>query len=804
MLSSRTVRMRMACALALALLGYAVLSPKPSAAAVDLPNGKLDKVDFERHVMGLFGRMGCNAGNCHGSFQGRGGLQLSLFGFDPEKDYYALTRLALARRINPADPDNSLLLLKATGMVEHGGGVRFGKNSWQYQTIRQWIADGAVWKKGSGDVAKVTVAPSELAFGKGGQAKQLKVMVKFAGGDEADITPFCDFRTNDDSVADVTNLGEVRSLKAGSTAIIVTYRGNVVPVRVLVPMDLGADFVYPNVHTVNFIDQEVLARLKHLNMVPSDLAPDTEFLRRIYIDTTGGLPTPDEVRKFLANKDPDKRAKLIDELLAHPMHASLWATKFCDITGNDTQALEGNPVQLKAKRSQLWHDWCRKRVAENMPYDQIVEGILCATSREGMTPDDWLTQTKQIDEALVQGHDTSLYANRKTLDLFWRRQQNVPTEIWAEKVAAAFLGVRLECAQCHKHPFDRWSQVEYRAFANLFAQVAVNATPETKNLIDNENAERKKNAPKGNQQLIVKEMHVGGKLAKLYTHPDTGKTLTAKAPGGPEIALEKGKDARIALFQWMRGPDNPFFARSFVNRIWAHYFGIGIVHPVDDFSLANPPSNDQLLDALAKEFIAGRYDIRALERKILNSRTYQLTSKTNKTNKLDKINYAHSYVRPMMAEVMVDVLNSALGVEEKWGAEVRPGSKAVEVGASILVQSPNITYAFRVFGRPPRTAACDCERAMEPALPQTLYFMTDKSLQDKLKAAEGRVLTLLKTKMSDEEILDELFLGALSRFPTANDRKVFEAGRARAKDRATLFTNTAWALINLAEFRLQH
>jgi hypothetical protein len=782
-----------------------LFSPKPGSAGVDLPNnGKLEHVDFERHVMGLFGRMGCNAGSCHGSFQGRGGFRLSLFGFDPEMDYFALTRQYQGRRLNAADPDNSLLLLKATGAVEHGGGMRFSKGSWQYQTIRKWIADGAQWSKGSGDVAKLTILPGELAFEKGGQDRQLKVMARYTNGDEADITPFCDFRVNDDSVAEVTNLGQVRSAKAGSTAVVVLYRGNVVPVRVLVPMELPTGFTYPKVPEVNYIDREVFARLKLLNMVPSDLAPDAEFLRRVYIDTIGCLPTPEQVRKFLDSKDPDKRTKLIDELLADPLHASLWATKFCDITGNDTPALEGNPVQIKAKRSQLWHDWFRKRVAENMPYDKIVEGVLCATSREGMTPEEWLNQTKDVDEAIQKGHDTSLYANRKTLDLFWRRQNaNIPTEIWAEKTAAAFLGVRLECAQCHKHPFDRWSQVEYRAYANVFSQVANNATPETKKLIDAENAERKKVAPKGNQQLLVREMHLGG-AAKLYTHPDTGKTLTPKALGGPEISLQKGRDARVELFQWMRGPDNPFFARSFVNRIWGHYFGIGIVHPVDDFSLANPASNDKLLDSLAKDFVDSGFDIRALERKVLQSRTYQLTSKTNATNKLDKINYAHSYVRPMMAEVMVDVINSGLGVQEKFGAEIKTGSRAIEVGASTLVQSPNVTYAFRIFGRPPRTSACDCERAMEPALPQTLYFMTDKALQDKIKAPEGRLAALVKGKMTEEQILDELFLATLSRYPTANDRKVFEAAKARAKSREALWNDTMWALINLPEFRLQH
>lgn len=801
-----TARFRLALVAGALALGLA-LSAQRGSAQVELPGGgKLETVDFERHVMGLFGRMGCNAGSCHGSFQGKGGFQLSLFGYAPDKDYVGLTRGLQARRINSADPDNSLLLLKATGQVKHEGGVRFAKDSWQYQTIRKWIADGAKWNAGSGEIASVSVEPAELAFTKPGETKQLKVKARFTAGDEADITPFCDFRTNDDAVADISNLGNAKSVKAGSTAIIVTYRGNVVPVRVMVPMELPVGFVYPKVPENNYIDTHVFARLKLLNMVPSDLAPDAEFLRRVTVDATGSLPTPDQIRAFLADKDPEKRTKLIDKLLQHPLHAALWATKFCDITGNDTQALE-NPVQLKAKRSQMWHDWFRKRVQDNVPYDQIVGDILCATSRDGLTPEEYVQHANQLDEALQKAYENT-YSQRKSLDLFWRRQQAVPIEQWGEKTAAAFLGIRLECAQCHKHPFDRWSQAEYRAYANIFAQVAVGASPEAKKVIDAANAERKKDAPKAAQTLLIREVFVG-QPAKLMPHPDTGAALAPKFLGGPVIQHEKGKDTRVALFNWMRSPDNPFFARSFVNRVWAHYMGVGLVNPVDDFSLANPASNDKLLDALAKDFVDSGFDIRALERKILLSRTYQLSSKTNETNKLDKINYARSYIRPMMAEQMVDVINSALGVNENWGpdgkADVKPGSKAVEVGASQLTQAQAATYAFRIFGRPPRTAACDCERAMEPALPQTLYFMTDQNLMNKLKAPDGRLAALLKTKMSNDELLDELFLATLSRLPTANDRKVFETGLARVNgNRQAAFADTLWALINTREFRLQH
>lgn len=778
-----------------------LVAPAMGRAEVTLPTGQvIEKVDFERHMMGLLGRMGCAMGSCHGSFQGKGGFQLSLFGYEPDKDYFRMTREGNGRRINLAEPENSLLLLKATGEVEHGGGVRFTRDSWQYRVFHEWIKAGAARETGAGEIASIRVEPAELAFKKAGEDRQLVVKAKFADASEQDITAFCDFRTNDDAIADVSNLGKVKSLKAGSTAIIVSYRGTVLPVNVLVPMELPAGFAYPKVPEKSFIDSLVFARLKQLNMVPSDLTNDEEFLRRVTIDTLGQLPTPDEVRAFLADKSPNKREKKIDELLSHPLHASMWATKFSDITGNDTLSLE-NPVALKAKRSQMWHDWFRKRIADNLSYDEIVRGVLVATSRDDLEPVKWLEQTKKLDQEIVKSFDTD-YASRKSLDLYWRRQQNQTIELWGERTAAAFLGVRLECAQCHKHPFDRWSQADYRAYANIFGAVTFGNSPETKKLIDAENAARKKEQTKQNLVNLVKEVYVAN-TARSLPHPDTNLKLSPKALGGPEIPFEKGKDMREGLFNWLVQPDNPFFARSFVNRVWGHYLGIGIVHPVDDFSLGNPPSNEKLLDALAQEFIRSKYDIRHMERLILNSRVYQLSSKTNETNKLDKNNFARSYVRPMMAEAVVDVLNSALGTEEKFGPDVRPGSKAVEVGASQLA-NPALTYAFRIFGRPPRTTACDCERAMEPALPQKLYLMTDPLLLAKFNDKGGRLQTLLASKKTDDEILEELFLATLGRMPRAEDRKLFEQHRDVVRDRRAALTDTLWALINTREFILNH
>jgi hypothetical protein len=787
------------------------LAGRPALASVEVPgNTVIEKVDFERHLMGLFGRMGCNAGSCHGSFQGKGGFRLSLFGYEPDKDYQAITRDNFGRRLSGNDPEHSLLLLKATGQVEHGGGIRFLKSSWQYRLFKQWIEEGARWQSGSGTVKSIAVTPAELAFHKAGEETALRVEARFGDGSAGDITAFCDFRTNDDAVAEVSSLGAVKSLRAGSTAIVVSYRGNVLPVRVLVPMQLPEGFIYPKVAEKSFIDREVFARLKLLNMVPADLAGDEEFLRRVTIDTIGTLPGPEEVRAFLADSDPKKREKKIEQLLSHPMHAALWATKFCDISGNDTLSLEV-PVQLRPVRSQMWHDWFRKRLADNMPYDQIVKGVLCATSREGKSAQEWYTEFKALDDKAQTSYDTP-YAERETLDLYWRRQQQVTIEQWGERTAAAFMGVRLECAQCHKHPFDRWSQAEYRAYANVFSQVAFNLSPETRKALGSKIAPAKKG--NNNQQTPVREVYVSSNPAKLLPHPDSGGKLPAKALGGPEIPLERDKDARLALFEWLRSTDNPFFARSFVNRIWGHYLGVGIVHPVDDFSLANPPSNEKLLNALAKEFVDHNFDIRHIEGIILNSRVYQLSSQTNETNKLDKSNYARSYIRPMMAEVVVDVINAALGATETFVAGVnkkakgttpapRPNIRAIEFGAS-QVQSQTVAYAFRIFGRPPRTSACDCERAMDPALPQKLYLMTDPGLIGKLNNPQGRLQKLLKSDLSDERILEELFLATLSRMPSAEDRQAFSDHRLRVTDRRSAFADTFWALINTREFILNH
>lgn len=795
------------------------------ATAVDLPTGgKLEKVDFERHVMGLLSKTGCNSGSCHGSFQGKNGFRLSLFGYEPNADHGWITRDNLGRRVDTQSPDQSLFLMKAAGKMPHDGGMRFGQQSWQYRVFREWIAAGAKHTPGSGEIKDLSVSPPDFAVLNGNKPVQVKVTATFADGTKEDITPFCDFKISDDAVAGLTPLGELTARTPGDAGLTVLYRGSVKAIRVLVPAPAKPGTKYPALTADNFIDREVFAKLKLLNMVPSDAAGDAEFLRRVYIDVVGILPTSDEVRAFLKDTAKDKRAKKIDELLKHPLHSAVWATKLSDITGNNTVALEQPNGAAQNKRSQMWHDWLRKRVADNVRYDQIVRDIVTATSADGKTPDEWFEFTKKMDALLTAADGKTLspeagfdseYKDKKTLDLFWRRAQQVPIEQWGEKVAAAFLGVRLECCQCHKHPTDRWTQDDYWSFANVFAPVVSTnnsfSSPDAKKLADEENAKRKEaSAGKNNNQIVsVREMYfattaVGVKAAPaLKPIPMTTRTVPSKSLGGPELPHQKGEDTRVKLADWLTDPKNPFFARSFVNRVWAHYFGVGLVNPVDDFSMANPPTNARLLDALADEFVKGGYDLRKLETLILNSRTYQFSSTPNDTNKFDKNNFARSYVRPLMAEQVVDVLNAACDVDENFGADAPTGKKMTEIGASRI--NAQVSYALRIFGRPPRTTACDCERAAELALPQTLFRMTDPTVAAKLTQSR-RLAALVKAKATDEQAVEELFLGTLSRLPTEKEKSeaVKYLTDAGSKGRPQAMQDVLWALINTREFILNH
>jgi hypothetical protein len=751
------------------------------------------ETDFERHVAPLLGRLGCNAGSCHGSFQGRGGLGLSLFGHDPERDHRALTHDGMGRRINTLEPDRSLLLLKPTAQVPHEGGQRFGRSSWEYRVVRDWIAAGANRVPGRGNVFAVAIEPSEYLFHGPGESLELRVVVTFADGTHADMTRYCEFRAKDEAIAEVSTSGAVRGVQPGDTAIIASYRGHLVASRLLVPVAHANDL--PQEPADNLIDREVLAKLRKLRIAPSGPASDAEFLRRVTIDVVGRLPRPADVRAFLADSDPLKRSKLLDALLAHPRHAALWATRFCDITAANVDALEG-PPELRPARARMWHDWFRRRIVENTPYDAIVRGVLCATSREGQEVGTWLEQEARRLSDANRGLPTD-YAERASLDLFWRRSQGeafFPVEQMAELTATAFLGVRIECAQCHKHPFDRWTQADYRGYANIFAKVRVDTSDETRAAVARWLDARRRASPDGSLPAVprLREVYAEDRSPRRLLDPVTNGPLPPRALGGPELSA--AGDAREALFDWLERSDNPFLARSFVNRVWAVYFGVGLVDPVDGFSVANPPSNERLLDALAAEFRASGYDIRRLERSILSSQAYQRSSVPNARNRHDRANYARSYPRPLMAEVALDVLDGALGRDDA-------DPRAIDVAES-RVTDPDQARAFRVFGRPLRTTTCDCERERAPGVTQTLFRMTDRRIRDGI--ATGRLPALLASGKCAGEIIEELFLATLSRPPSDDERASALAHVAARPSRTEAFTDVLWALINTREFLLNH
>jgi hypothetical protein len=807
-IGEKSLHPRLVSIISLLIILAPALTRAASSTPVRLPGGaELAAVDFDRHVASLFGRLGCNAGSCHGSFQGRGGLNLSLFGHDPAHDFQALTRDALGRRVDVLDPDRSLLLRKATGLVAHEGGQRFPPGSWEYQVIRAWIATGARRDPARPAAQQIELHPRELFFDRPGDSAPLAVVARFADGSEADVTPFCEIRTRDDTIATWTTAGQVHGLKPGDTAVVATYRGLLAAARVIVPT--GRAVCIPEVpeSESDIVDRAINDKLRALGLEPSAPASDAEFLRRVTLDVTGSLPAPADVCAFLADSSPDKRSRKIDELLDHPRHAALWATRYLDITGCEVAALEG-PPELRSGRARMWHDWFRKRFAENMPYDRIARDVLCATSRDGTDVRTWLERESARLSAAQAGRTTD-YAAKPSLDLFWRRfsgDSYFPVEQMAERAAAAFLGVRIECAQCHKHPFDRWTQTDYRSFANIFAMVQFGLSPEALAAAAELLEERRRSDPGGTLPPTprLREVYTGAYPSRRLADPATGHPLAPRPLGGPELdAAEGDGDPRESLFAWLTTADNPYFARSFVNRVWAVYFGAGLVEPVDGFSVANPPSNPRLLDELAADFRAQGYNIRRLERIILNSRAYQRSSTPTEGNRDDHGNFARARPRPLMAEVLVDALNDALGVPGEFGLDAPPGARAIEI-ATNRVQSPDLARAFRIFGRPRRTAVCDCERPHEPAVPQTLFLMTDSGLLAKIKS--GRLRGLLGSGRPDAEIVAELFLATLSRAPDGDECQAgLDHVRGRSdRDRQAALVDILWALINTREFILNH
>ena len=784
---------------AMLVLGAACLllshaTPAQSADQVDSVHerwsaeGQGGTPEFQRHVVPLIGKLGCNGRACHGSFQGQNGFQLSLFGHDPRMDHKELTKdEGDGARVDVRDPESSLALFKPTHADEHEGGQRLEKQSWQYRLLLEWIAAGAPFNAGrESTLARLEVEPSELRLE--GDAKspvQLRTIAHFSDNTTEDVTALTLFSTNDESVAQVNGDGQVTARSSGGTAIVATFAGAVVTSRVIVPnksLTQFADFPHNN-----RVDELVIANLKKLGIHPSDLASDRVFLRRAYLDVIGTLPTSAEVQRFLANDTVDKRTKLIDELLDRPEYAMYWATKFGDWTGNDNRFTP----QPRAKTAWLWHDWLRDKLDRNVPYDEIVGGFVTATTREGRPIEEVAKEHVTINKNLAKGFDDGTYASRRTNDVFWQKAGNTRPDTVGLRMAYAFLGVRLECAQCHKHPFDRWTQDDFRGFTAIFANMG-RAVPK------DVPKELKKN--KGRQSYRYREVYVDTSRAAIRKR----KKQPPKLLGGESIAFENGEDPRAALLEWMVAPDNPYFAPAIANRLWGHYFGVGIVDPVDDFNAANPPSNPALLAWLAQHFVEHAFDLKHLHRTILNSRTYQLSWQPNDSNRLDERHFSHALLRRMPAEVVVDAINQVTGSSENYGNSNAPrGTRAINLAPTRLRNS-GPEYAFGIFGRPLRTQTCDCERSVETGLAQAMYLLNDTDVNAKITNRKGRLTKLMRKIKDDGALVDELYLSTLSRWPTDDERQRTLEFVSAAESRTAGMQDVLWSLLNVREFVFVH
>ncbi len=773
-------------------------------------------VDFDRHVVGLLGKLGCNAGACHGSFQGKGGLFLSLFSYAPEKDYKSLVKDAFGRRIDPFDPASSLLLLKATGQVPHGGGQRLTPGSDAYITLRTWIAEGAKRVPNSGSLKRLTLSPDQGRL-EPGQSVELRLVAEFTDGTKEDVTRLTDFKAQDEGILDVSEQGTVRARRPGSTAVVASYLGEVVTGAFFLPFDESEHSDSQTVtNSEHPVDRIVDADLARMNLVASGPVDDMTFLRRVTLDTIGRLPTLAEQDSFVAETSPDKRERKIDELLAHPLHASLWATKLSDWTLNSLVTMENRQDvdrNLRPKWSRMWWDWLRVRVSENEPYDKIVRRLLTATSRDGQTPQEWFASWRKLNEKAVSSFDSD-YAARSTNDLFWRRQ-GFNKEQTIELIASSFLGLQIQCAQCHKHPFDRWTQADYRAFENVVMPIRFDANaPDSRAMLKQEadgRREKETDELKKRQIQPHREVYVqNAKQGNYLRHPDTNAPLPVRPPGGPDLLPAArqmpSEDFRDELADWMTKPDNPYFAANFANRVWAHYFGIGIVNPVDNFAVGNPPSNPELLKALAAKFVELKFDIRAFEKFVLTSAAYARSSVPSANNADDDRHFSRYVPHPLMAEIAADVVADAIAwkPDPRTMPDIAPGSRAIEVPGN-QVNQRDLAFQFRIFGRPPRSVSCECERAADPALPQSLFMAGDEFVIKGI--AQSPWMNWAKDdEWKDEELVEQAFRRLLAREPSADERHAALqrlAGKS-GKDRAEALADVLWAVMNTREFLLNY
>ena len=747
--------------LAVLLATLSISAALPAAAGDVLPSvaerfqkETAETPDFQKHVVPLLGRLGCNGRACHGSFKGQGGFQLSLFGYDFENDHKQIAGEE-AGRVFVDDPALSLLLMKPTLEEEHGGGKRMDVDSWQYRLLRRWIDAGADWQSDRPlKLKQLVVSPSELIFDREGVETPLEAVAVWSDGTREVVTDLCRFQSNNPTVAEINDDGVVTSGQPGDTHVVVFYDGGVVPIPVIRPVSDKVGPNYPALATRTPIDELVVTKLKKLGIVPSEVCSDAEFLRRVSLDLTGTLPPAWEVAAFVKDSSSDKRSRKVEELLESPAYSAWWTTRLCDWTGNNPDF-----ANIEIGRNQVaedWYAWIEKRVAENVSYDEIVAGIVLSQSREEGESFADLCETMT---AIYSREGDDEFADRSTMSHYWVRTNFRKAEDRAIGFAYSFLGIRIQCAQCHKHPFDQWTQDDFKNFESFFTRVEYGIARDSKEEYD-AMVEDLADGEKGGQlRRTLGKMLLEGKTVpfrEVYvTAPRNGDrgrrgkgnagrnrrnapAAAGRVLGGETIDLNEYEDPRQPLMTWLRSPENPYFAKAFVNRVWQNYFGVGIVNPPDDLSLANPPSNEPLLDYLAEGFIASGFDMHWLHREIIASDTYQRSWKPNETNRQDETNFSRAVPRRLPAEAAYDAIALATASDEQVKKLLGdPSLRAIGVPGSgnryrARIGREDASFALTVFGRSVRESNCDCDRSAEASLLQTVYLRNDGDILDAL------------------------------------------------------------------------
>lgn len=725
--------------------GESVLKVNYAGHTVDVPvkveNSSVHPpISFRQDVMPVFMKTSCNNGSCHGAARGKDGFSLSLFGFDPAGDHFRVTREIPGRRINLAIPEDSLLMTKGAGQVPHTGGKRFAVGDEKYNTLLRWLKAGAPEDAKPAEVPSVVtleVFPKEAVLDGEGETQKMSVRAIYSDGTDRDVTSLAFFSSNNETSAAITQSGIVTAGARGEAFIMARYETHTVGSQFIV-LPKGLKYEDPKTPEFNYIDTLVHNKLRKLRIIPSEVASDEVFLRRVFIDITGTLPDPDEREKFIADTSPDKREQVIDQLLQRKEFVDIWVMKWAELLQVRTV---NNQV---AKKPMLrYFNWLKEQIASNTPTDVMVREILASRGGTFTNP------------------ATNYY------------QTETDTLKVSENVAQVFMGMRIQCAQCHNHPFDRWTMDDYYGFSAFFAQIG------------------RKRAEDPREQIIYNAGR--GEVKHLVTKKD----VAPKFLGGIEPDV-KGKDRREVLANWLASPENPYFATNLGNIVWAHFFGQGIIDQVDDVRVSNPAVNAELLAELGKRFTDYNYDFRKLVKDICMSRTYQLSTQTNETNETDHKNFAHAELRRMRAEVMLDCITQVTSTSNKFpGLPV--GARAVHIA-----DGNTSTYFLTTFGRAKRETVCSCEVKMEPNLSQALHLMNGDTVNNKIRQG-GLIPKLVRDeKRSSKEVITELYMRCFSRAPT----EVEVAGLSKVIDDAENSQQAAedifWSLLNSREFLFNH